>query len=546
VPKAKAAAQLLILAEPLLAEGLQRLLEKAEAPLPPLRIATDAGQLAGGVQLVIWSAPAAMPPESLLQELQQLRERWHPAPVLLLLPGEARYSSDWLLQLPSEGLLQQADPEEIRSAVVTLLEGGRVLELRPLQAVAAEPDPIALGFGQWLLQSGLAQIATEQRRCQRWLELCDGGLSRLLLLGRMRELAMARRLLLWLWGPISMAFASEATAVGPASAPGRQQSSTAITLRQRTAIAVWETIQGRLVAAAQAGLRNGSGQLMALDGLSEEHRRDLLLALISQLDLLITRLRGDQLRGEALAERWQGLQPELRRLSLREMAGEYVQLPYDGGLLPVADSLARASSLTSLDPDLPEALPMLAALVQAQPLLVEGRLLAPDEPQAVLHLELLISNWLIRSAELISAEVLASCSSWPELRRYLLVPELLATRNLERLRNQLNTQQRWGSWFERPVQLYESQRLLYGLRGGAIEPLSLTEPRDAELRRLGWPQQLVTLLLEARDALAPQLQTMLRRAGDLVVVLLTQVIGRAIGLVGRGILQGMGRSIGRG
>ena len=546
MPKAKAAAQLLILAEPLLAEGLQRLLEKAEAPLPALRIATDAGQLAGGVQLVIWSAPAAMPPESLLQELQQLRERWHPAPVLLLLPGEARYSSDWLLQLPSEGLLQQADPEEIRSAVVTLLEGGRVLELRPLQAVAAEPDPIALGFGQWLLQSGLAQIATEQRRCQRWLELCDGGLSRLLLLGRMRELAMARRLLLWLWGPISMAFPSEPTAVGPASAPGRQQSSTAITLRQRTAIAVWETIQGRLVAAAQAGLRNGSGQLMALDGLSEEHRRDLLLALISQLDLLITRLRGDQLRGEALAERWQGLQPELRRLSLREMAGEYVQLPYDGGLLPVADSLARASSLTSLDPDLPEALPMLAALVQAQPLLVEGRLLAPDEPQAVLHLELLISNWLIRSAELISAEVLASCSSWPELRRYLLVPELLATRNLERLRNQLNTQQRWGSWFERPVQLYESQRLLYGLRGGAIEPLSLTEPRDAELRRLGWPQQLVTLLLEARDALAPQLQTMLRRAGDLVVVLLTQVIGRAIGLVGRGILQGMGRSIGRG
>ena len=256
---------------------------------------------------------------------------------------------------------------------------------------------------------------------------------------------------------------------------------------------------------------------MALEGLTAEHRRDLLLALLSQLDLLLTRLRFDRLRGAAL----------------------------EGGLLPGADSLASASDLSAQDPDLPSPLPMLAALVLAQPLLVEGRLLAPDEPQAVLHLEALITNWLIRSAELISAEVLACCSTWPELRRYLLTPELLATRNLERLRNQLNAQQRWGSWFERPVQLYESQRLLYGLQAGAIVPLPLTEPRDAELRRLGWPQQLVTLLLEARDALAPQVQALLRRLGDLLVVVLTLVIGRAIGLVGRGILQGMGRSVGR-
>jgi hypothetical protein len=96
------------------------------------------------------------------------------------------------------------------------------------------------------------------------------------------------------------------------------------------------------------------------------------------------------------------------------------------------------------------------------------------------------------------------------------------------------------------VQLYESQRLLYRLEAGAIAPLLLTEPRDAELRQLGWGQQLVTLSLEARDALAPQLQAGLRRLGDLVVVVLTQVIGRAIGLVGRGVLQGLGRSVSRG
>jgi hypothetical protein len=422
------------------------------------------------------------------------------------------------------------------------------VELRTLAASSSEPQQ-ALGLGQWLLQSGLVQIDAEQRRCEQWLQLAaPGGLSQLLLLGRLRELSVARRLLLWLWGPLSMAFPAPA----PAQAPGPRLSGsqpsgvTAITLRERTAVGVWQAIQDRLVAATQAGLSNHSGQLLALEGLTQEHRRDLLLALISQLDLLITRLRHDQLRGEQLEQRWQTLQPELRRLALRQMAGEYVQLPQQGSLLPVADTLSSNADLGSLDPELPAPLPMLAALVLAQPLLVDGRLLAPDEPQALLQLEALISNWLIRSAELISAELLACCSSWPELRRYLLSHDLLATRNLERLRNQLNAQQRWGSWFERPVQLYESQRLLYRLEAGAITPLTLTEPRDGELRQLGWLQQLVTLALESRDALAPQLQALLRRLGDLVVVVLTQVIGRAIGLVGRGIVQGMGRSIGRG
>ncbi|MFM8975715.1 MAG: DUF3685 domain-containing protein, partial [Vulcanococcus sp.] len=248
-----------------------------------------------------------------------------------------------------------------------------------------------------------------------------------------------------------------------------------------------------------------------LEGLNPDHRRDLLLALISQLDLLLVRLRHDQLRGEALEQRWQQLQPELRRVSLRAMAGEYVQLPQQGGLLKVAESLTTAAQLEGIDPELPAALPMLGALVQAQPLLVEGRLLPPDEPKALLQLEALISNWLIRNAELISAEVLACCSTWPELRRYLLRTDLLPTRNLERLRNQLNAQQRWSTWFERPVQLYESQRLLYRLDGGAIAPIRFTEPRDAELRQLSWGQQLVTLALEARDALAPQLQAALRQ-----------------------------------
>jgi hypothetical protein len=152
---------------------------------------------------------------------------------------------------------------------------------------------------------------------------------------------------------------------------------------------------------------------------------------------------------------------------------------------------------------------------------------------------------LVRNAEQISSQVLALSAEWPELRRYLLRDNLLPTRNLERLRNQLNAQERWLSWVERPIQLYESRRPLFFLKEGGIGRLDLTEPRDGELRRLSWPQQLVTLALEVRDALAPQAQAIVRALGDLFVVFLTRVVGRAIGLVGRGIAQGMGRSLGR-
>jgi len=267
--------------------------------------------------------------------------------------------------------------------------------------------------------------------------------------------------------------------------------------------------------------------------------------LLEQFDRLRRRLLQDDPRGDQLERLWRELQPELRQQALRQMAGSYVQLPMQGRLCPVAETLLLRSALDADDLELPDPSAMLTPLLQARPLLVDGRLLAADEPQAVLYLELLLSNWLVRSAELISAEVLAACAEWPELRRYLLRPELLPTRNLERLRNQLNAQQRWTSWFERPIHLYESRRPLFRLGAGAIDCVDLTEPRDAELRQLGWVQQAVTLALEARDALGPQLQSLLKRLGDLLVVLLTQVVGKAIGLVGRGIVQGMGRSLNR-
>jgi hypothetical protein len=539
--------QLLLFAEPLLRESLGRLIE---ARLPDTRVAQQPADLETTPQLVIWAAESGMAPEQLSFELQQLKERWQPTPVLLLLARGHRWPTPLLLQLPVTGLLDAPDPDALIAAIQTLLAGGRVFELgdqaTPGPAAALEQPGPARGLGAWLLQSGLQQVDGDIQACLRLLTPPPGQLlQRLVLEGRLRELRSARQLLLVLWGPAALTMDADfcpSRTDGDCDGAGSPPR-TALTLQQRNAAGIWASVERRLRQALSDGPANRSGQLLALEALRPERQADLLLALLEQLGLIRDQLAAEAVPASRLDELWQPLQQQLRQQALRAMASPYVQLPQEGRLSGVAEHLIQRADLQTGDPELPAAQPMLASLVHAQPLLVDGQLLPADEPRTLLHLELLVSNWLVRTAELLAADVLSSCSGWPELRRYLLQADLLSTRNLERLRNQLNAQLRWQSWWQRPVALYESRRQLFALQAQGITIVQLTEPRDAELRQLGWPQQLVTLALESRDALAPQAQALARGLGDLLVVLLTQVLGRAIGLVGRGIVQGMGRGL---
>ena len=553
-PVNAAKAEILLLAPDLLGESLALQLT---SEVPSWSIALRSDDLNRHPQLVIWSLDAAESIALLHQELIRLQEHWQPAPVLLLLPASVPIPSVDLLSLDSPGLLQAPDLNTLREAIETLLQGGRVVRLAQANPSTPPPQP-AMGLGQWLLTSGLQQISNDLQVIDALLvPPPENLLLRLMLEGRQRELQSARSLLLLLWGPLQIGLADvqplgqRQTTVAQTGDLTIDGDGMAITVRERNAIAVWSSIQERLSQAVDAGLSNGTGCLLAIEGLQPERRRDLLLSLLQQLDQVMARLRAPSVSSDSsktlpIDAQWDSLQPELRRQAIQAMAGSYVHLPRGDRMQPVAQHLINASDLSQNDDDLPDPRRMLEPLLRDQPVLVNGQLLPADHPKALLQLETLVSNWLVRSAELISAELLGLCGDWPELRRYLLDERLLPTRDLERLRNQLNNQSRWQLWVKRPVQLYESQRLLYQLRGGSIAPLLLIEPRDEELRRLGWWQQQVALLLEARDALAPQVQALVQRIGDLMVVVLTQVIGRAIGLVGRGIAQGMGRSWQRG
>jgi len=498
--------------------------------------------------LCCWLLDQLIEPANLSHELQLLQRQLAGSPLLLMLPSNHRYPRQWLLQLPAEGLLDQPSVGDIQAAMEVLASGGRVVQLQQQQAPEPVPSAKRQGLGQWLFSTGLEQIEREQLQLEQWLQTHGGrGLQSMLVRGRLRELTMARELLGVIWGqPLPERNSAPSAAAAAPAAPLVQNESLSIVLADRRGLTVLNTVEGRLAQAVGVldEVEPGS-PLLALEALNPTRRRQLFEALLQEFHLLCDGVR-DQLCNEgsdSAALLWQGQQPLLRQRALQQLVGAYTELPRDGALVRLAEALIETSDLNAEDPELADLLPSLLALVQGRPLLIDGALQAADEPAALLHLQQLMSNWLVRNAELIARQLVNNCSGWPELRRSLLVPDLLSTRQLDRQRNRINAHDRWQMLFERPLAIYESRRLLYDIGNGALQLTTVRDLRDKELQQLSWWQQAITLLLETRDALAPQVELLINRVGSLMVLLLTRVLGRAIGLIGRGVLQGLGRGL---
>ena len=323
---------------------------------------------------------------------------------------------------------------------------------------------------------------------------------------------------------------------------------TNITLSNRTSAAIWDEIYNRLEINLSSGLINSTGNTLAIQALNNHRQSQLLLSLLKQLNNVLKRLsiNVEAKSSNEYGKEWMELQEQISKQALRSISGNYLRIPYKGKPMHLGENLINQIDTFDIDEELPSYEDMLDPLFLDKPVYVNGKFLSADDPRALMHLETYFQNWIIRTADLISSEILQITSNWPELRNYMLKEELVSTREHERFRNQLNSELRWRNLIERPIRLYESKRLIYKLSQGQIIKTLKTESRDEELKQLSWPQQQVTLLVETRDAIAPQLQSLIKHIGDVMVLILTKVIGRSIGLIGRGIAQGMGKSLKRG
>ena len=526
---------------------LAALLGRGGAEGVPVQWIDEAEAIRRRPDLVLWATRTSPDTGALAREALALDQRWHPAPLLVVLHGPIQPGELPLGELPIAGILQNPDVPTLCRSLPILMDGGRVFDVNNHPGASTRERR---GLNGVFLQ-GLAQIQTQARLVSAQLQQRPRTLMRWVLEGRQRELAMARVLVLTLHGATASTLGLKGLAArdlaardlgGGESAP----LSTGLTLRSRTATGLWDTLSQRLLERIAGNPQPLEQQLPALGALAAAPRTALLRQLLDHMGLALRQVRREGLRGEALLERWRDLQEEIMLHGLQELGGAYLRIPRNGALVSVSEQLLAMTLPGPVTLNLASRAtvePMLAALVRAEPVLLDGRLLAPDTPAALLHLELLLSDWLLRMGSALAGLVLEEASQWPELRRFLLRRDLLPTRQLERLRNHINSRERYEQLILEPLRIYESRRDLLLLQADGVVTRTLVDPRDQELAQLEPLQRMVTLSLELRDALGPQLRVLSQRLGDLLVTVLTQIIGRGIGLIARGVLLGLGRTL---
>ena len=512
-----------------------------------LEIILDVKDIKGLPNLILFCLEDIELSNSIKLEILRLKERWDQTPILIVIPKSIRLSSADLMTFGSEGVIQDPTIELLKEAINILLGDGRVFKLNNETNYNADSINKSYGLGHWLLTSGLSQINKDLTSIEYMIKnKINNPFYLFILIGRKRELLTAKKLIIWLWGPLEVLIDSPIKKTKSQTLNLSPKYSTDITIKNSSIKEVWKVIYNRVSERLQDDLKNSTDELPALFSLNNIKRSNLLKTLLNEFSIVIKQFDLKKDQDVEFEHNYQSIIPEIQANTLRNFIGSYDRLKRNGVEVSISDYLVNNAEFEILDDELPSISLIIDPIINNKPILIDGQYLSVEEPRAIIQLEMLILNWMLRTAELISEEIISSCSDWAGLRKYFLIKDLVSTRELERKRNHINTRNQLQNIFKKPVRLYESKRLYYTVKNNTIEKIIILEPRDEELKQLDWAQRQIAFIIELRDALAPQVQAIIQYLGDLIVLILTKVVGRSIGLIGRGIAQGMGKNLSKG
>ncbi len=536
--------QILLLAPSLLGESLALQLTSKNNNL---EIILNVEDLIGLPKLILFCIENIEVSNSIKFEIIKLKQRLDNTPVLIVITQNVNLASADLLTLGSEGVIQDPTVDILEETINILLKGGRVFKINNCSSAKSNSTNSPYGLGHWLLTSGLSQINKDLHLVEL---LISKGSSNpfyiFILLGRRRELLTSRKLLYWLWGPIEVLIEPSYMGNSPEENNEIDKYKTDIIIPNSSTETIWSIIYSNVENKLQHNLSNSTNGLLAFFSLNSTRRSNLLKTLLIEFGTVIDKIKYLDQKESTVENSMNMFSPELRKNTLRKFINSYERLLKNGIEISISEYILENSELDGIDDELPSIELILGPILHNKPIPIEGEYLSIEDPRALSNLDMLILNWIIRTAEIVSSELISLCSEWPELRKYMLVEGLTSTRELERRRNQINAKNQLQEIFIKPVRLYESKRSYYTVENNQIKQLINVEPRDIELRNLQGVQRQIAFIIELRDALAPQIQAVIQYTGDLIVLILTKVIGKSIGLIGKGIAQGMGKSLSKG
>ena len=170
-----------------------------------LEIILDIKDINGFPKLILFCLDDIELSNSIKLEILRLKERWDQSPILIVIPRSIKLSSSDLMTFGSEGVIQDPTIELLKDTISIILGGGRVFKINNETNYKESSLNNSYGLGHWLLTSGLSQINRDLHKIDHMIEKQSINTFYLfILIGRRRELLTAKRLILWLWGPLEV------------------------------------------------------------------------------------------------------------------------------------------------------------------------------------------------------------------------------------------------------------------------------------------------------------------------------------------------------
>ncbi len=349
--------------------------------------------------------------------------------------------------------------------------------------------------------------------------------------GRCRELRMARWLVNRMLYAEDLLTSAIATKVSPIKTNRNYQS-------------LWTRLYESTLKRIEMSLENQTSTPLEIDILKEDKKRELLLIILQELELLLAEVPNSGLDSVQLLAKIPLILSDLWRSTTTKFFGKYSSLNYDGKDVELVNRLLGDQKIVEAEilNKIPFGFDLCNYVLFKADLVIDNSLYGAQTPEAIAHAETVLSNLLIQVANAVMQPLLNHFADVEEIKQRFYTYNLIATREVERFRNNLSWHYRLESYWGEAQAIYESQYHLFRFSDGGIIKMDVYAPRSRELSRLSGIPLLVTLLLELQDAIAPRLRSITAFIGTGLVYILKNVLGRGIGLIGKGIIQGIGDS----
>jgi hypothetical protein len=369
-------------------------------------------------------------------------------------------------------------------------------------------------------------------------------IAKIVLAGQARELQAARWLVDRLWGEKT---APVIDSVNNDPQIYEEVASFEVELSDRKIkpLAVQASLWDKTVKKLQSSLLNSSKTPLEIDVLKDEKKRQLLYIALRQVEQSITDLRLAQISPSQLELKIPDILKGIWQETVINFFGKYYALnDIANAEVNVVDVLLNDVAIIEAEflEKIPQFDNFISHLLFETELIVDNATAAIGTTEAMQRVELILDNLIIQIANAVIQPLLNNFANSEEIKQSFYRYNLLATREIERFRNDLSWKYRLEKYITDPQLIFESRHMLLTFADRGIKRVGIYTPRNQELQNLEGVQLAVTLVLELQDAIAPRLKSAIAFIGSGFVYVLTNVIGRGIGLIGRGVLQGIGNA----